>query len=466
MDQSIIFDLELIKRHDKAGPRYTSYPTAVQFNEQFGAEQYTQHCAKTNEISRAATAATPLSLYFHIPFCDTVCFYCGCNKVVTKDRSKARPYLDRVYQEIAMQSKLFDTNRIVEQLHWGGGTPTFINHAEMREFMQVIRDHFTLADDTQGEYSIEIDPREVSADTIALLRELGFNRLSLGVQDIDPKVQKAVNRIQPNEVTLAAITSARKQGFKSISIDLIYGLPLQNAASFNNTIDWVIDTSPDRLSVFNYAHLPEMFKPQRRINEADLPSAQEKLLILQQTIEKLTTAGYVYIGMDHFAKPDDELAIAQRQGTLYRNFQGYSTHSDCDLIALGITSIGQIGKTYSQNVKDLETYYQLIDAGKLPVYRGIELDNDDVLRREVITQLICHFGVAKNNIENQFNIQFDTYFAPELQELKMMEQEGLVSVTDEMVTVMPGGRLLIRNICMVFDRYLRNVTTQRFSKVI
>lgn len=466
MDQSIIFDLELIKRHDKAGPRYTSYPTAVQFNQQFSAEQYIQHCAKTNEISRAATTATPLSLYFHIPFCDTVCFYCGCNKVVTKDRSKARPYLDRMYKEIAMQSQLFDDNRIVEQLHWGGGTPTFINHDEMRELMQVTRNHFTLADDDQGEYSIEIDPREVSADTIALLRELGFNRLSLGVQDVAPKVQKAVNRIQPNEVTLAAITSARKQGFKSISIDLIYGLPLQTADSFNNTIDWVIDTSPDRLSVFNYAHLPEMFKPQRRINEADLPSAQEKLLILQQTIEKLTAAGYVYIGMDHFAKPDDELAMAQRQGTLYRNFQGYSTHSDCDLIALGITSIGQIGKTYSQNVKDLETYYQLIDADKLPVYRGIELDNDDVLRREVITQLICHFGLQKNNIENQFNIKFDTYFAPELQELKTMEQEGLVSVTDDSVSVMPGGRLLIRNICMVFDRYLRNVTTQRFSKVI
>jgi len=466
MDQSILFDLELIKRHDKAGPRYTSYPTAVQFNEQFSTEQYIQHCAKTNEISRAATASTPLSLYFHIPFCDTVCFYCGCNKVVTKDRSKARPYLDRMYKEIAMQSQLFDANRIVEQLHWGGGTPTFINHDEMRELMQVTRNHFTLADDDQGEYSIEIDPREVSADTIALLRELGFNRLSLGVQDVDPKVQKAVNRIQPNEVTLAAITSARKQGFKSISIDLIYGLPLQTADSFNNTIDWVIDTSPDRLSVFNYAHLPEMFKPQRRISESDLPSAQEKLLILQQTIEKLTAAGYVYIGMDHFAKPDDELAMAQRQGTLYRNFQGYSTHSDCDLIALGITSIGQIGKTYSQNVKDLETYYQLIDADKLPVYRGIELDNDDVLRREVITQLICHFGLEKNKIEHQFNIKFDSYFAPELQELKTMEQEGLVSVTDESVSVMPGGRLLIRNICMVFDRYLRNVTTQRFSKVI
>ncbi len=466
MDQSIIFDLELIKRHDKAGPRYTSYPTAVQFNEQFTAKQYVQHCEKTNAISQAENVPTPLSLYFHIPFCDTVCFYCGCNKVVTKDRSKARPYLDRMHKEITMHSKLIDDNRVVKQLHWGGGTPTFIKHNEMRELMAVTRQHFNLANDSIGEYSIEIDPREVSAKTIAVLREIGFNRLSLGVQDVDPNVQKAVNRIQPNEVTLAAINNARQQGFKSISIDLIYGLPLQTAESFNNTIDWVIDTAPDRLSVFNYAHLPEMFKPQRRINKADLPSAQEKLLILQQTIEKLRTAGYVYIGMDHFAKPDDELAIAQRQGTLYRNFQGYSTHSDCDLVAMGITSIGQIGDTYSQNVKDLASYYELIDADKLPVYRGVELNNDDVLRRAVITQLICHFGLEKSTIETQFNIKFDDYFNTELEELSRMEQEGLVSVSDKNVSVMPGGRLLIRNICMVFDRYLRNATEQRYSKVI
>ncbi|WP_455199237.1 oxygen-independent coproporphyrinogen III oxidase [Kaarinaea lacus] len=471
MDQRLIFDLDLIRRYDKSGPRYTSYPTAVKFDEFFGESKYRECAQRTNEESRQRISQgeqpKPLSLYFHIPFCDTVCFYCGCNKVATKDRSKAQPYLDRVYKELAMQSALFDDNRIVDQLHWGGGTPTFISHEQMRELMAETRKHFLLHDDDSGEYSIEIDPREVTVESIALLREIGFNRMSLGVQDFDPSVQKAVNRIQSEEVTIATLNAARAEGFKSVSIDLIYGLPHQSVESFSKTVDKIIAASPDRLSVFNYAHLPEMFKPQRRINEEDLPSATEKLDILQDTNERLSKAGYVYIGMDHFAKPDDELAIAQRERTLYRNFQGYSTHADCDLIGLGITSIGKVGNTYSQNVKTLDEYYERIDAGHLPVYRGIELDDDDILRREVITQLICNFHLQPDEIEKHFDIKFDEYFETELKELQVMSEDGLISLDDKnIIDVKPAGRLLIRNVCMVFDKYLRQASEQRFSKVI
>lgn len=462
MDQSLVFDPELIRCYDTSGPRYTSYPTAVQFHEGFTDADYRVAAARTNlEMPRR-----PLSLYFHIPFCDTVCFYCGCNKVATKDRSRAAPYLARVYKEIEMQAGLFDRARIVDQLHWGGGTPTFISHDEMRALMRVTREHFTLRDDDSGEYSIEIDPREVSGEAVALLRELGFNRMSLGVQDFDPKVQKAVNRIQSEEETLTALTAARREGFKSVSIDLIYGLPFQSVASFARTLDRVIAVDPDRLSVFNYAHLPELFKPQRRINEADLPSSGEKLDILKMTIERLAQAGYVYIGMDHFAKPDDELAVAQRNRTLYRNFQGYSTHADCDLIALGTTAIGKVGNTYSQNVRTLDEYYQRIDEGRWPVFRGIELSEDDLLRREVITQLICHFELDIPLIERQFGIDFNSYFARELPDLAPMRKDGLLTIDTSAIRVLPRGRLLIRNICMVFDAYLRQKTAQRYSKVI
>jgi oxygen-independent coproporphyrinogen-3 oxidase len=471
MEQQLIFDLDLIRRYDKSGPRYTSYPTAVKFDEAFGEAQYKAMAERTNEASRAQVTQggkpKPLSLYFHIPFCDTVCFYCGCNKIATKDRSKAQPYLDRVYRELELQSALFDDDRMVDQLHWGGGTPTFISHEQMRELMAMTRKHFQLHDDDSGEYSIEIDPREVTVESIALLREIGFNRMSLGVQDFDPAVQKAVNRIQSEEVTFATLNGAREQGFKSVSIDLIYGLPHQSVASFAATVDKVLEAAPDRLSVFNYAHLPEMFKPQRRINEADLPSASEKLDILQDTNERLTKAGYVYIGMDHFAKPDDELAVAQREHTLYRNFQGYSTHADCDLIGLGITSIGKVGNTYSQNVKTLDEYSARLDAGQLPVYRGLVLDDDDVLRREVITQLICNFSLEPAAIEKQFNIDFRDYFAQELEELQVMADDGLIAFDAAgNIEVQPAGRLLIRNVCMVFDKYLRQASEQRFSKVI
>ena len=324
MEQSVTFDLELIKRYDKAGPRYTSYPTAVEFNESFDEASYKEQITLSNQ------RGGPLSLYFHLPFCDTVCFYCACNKIITKNRKHAEPYLANLHKEIAMQGALFDKNRVVEQLHWGGGTPTFISHDQMRELMRVTRQHFNLADDSVGEYSIEIDPREASAETIKVLREIGFNRISLGVQDFNPTVQKAVNRIQSEEETLAVIDAARQEGFRSVSLDLIYGLPHQTPESFAETLDKVIAFNPERLSVFNYAHMPEMFKVQRQMRSEDLPSPEVKLEILQQSIEQLSNAGYVYIGMDHFAKPDDDLAIAQRENKLYRNFQGYSTHSECD----------------------------------------------------------------------------------------------------------------------------------------
>jgi len=462
MNQTIVFDEALIKRYDKSGPRYTSYPTAPQFHVGFGEAEYTAIARATN----SEAAKRPLSLYFHIPFCDTVCYYCGCNKVVTKDRTRSSPYLERLFKEIAMQGALFDNDRTVDQLHWGGGTPTFISHEEMTALMDTTRKHFRLRDDDTGEYSIEIDPREVKKDTIAVLRSLGFNRMSLGVQDFDPRVQKAVNRIQSEEETMFVLQSARDTGFKSISIDLIYGLPFQSVDSFGMTLDKILAISPDRLSVFNYAHLPELFKPQRRINADDLPSPQEKLNILHMTIERLTAAGYVYIGMDHFAKPGDELAVAQREGTLYRNFQGYSTHADCDLIGLGATSIGQVGRSYAQNLKELEEYYAAIDAGKLAVFRGVELTDDDVLRREVITQLICHFHLDKAAVGKRFGIDFDSYFASELKDLEGMQADGLLTHTAGAIDVHPVGKLLIRNICMTFDRYLREKRDQRFSKVI
>ena len=453
------FDQELIQRYDTSGPRYTSYPTAAQFSTAFTAEDYRQQVALSNTSGRA------LSLYFHIPFCDTICFYCACNKVVTKNRAHAQPYLDNVYKEIAMQAALCDRDRPVEQLHWGGGTPTFISHMQMRELMQVTRDHFSLHSDDSGEYSIEVDPREADADTIALLRELGFNRLSLGVQDFDPRVQKAVNRLQSVEQTAEVLNAARATGFHSVSVDLIYGLPHQSVDSFHATLQTVLALSPDRLSVFNYAHLPDLFKTQRQINPAELPTPQSKLAILQDCVETLTAAGYVYIGMDHFAKPDDELARAQANGTLYRNFQGYSTHADCDLIGMGATSIGKVHDCYSQNLRTLDEYAQSIAGHQLPVFRGITLDADDKLRRDVITQLICHFKLDIAQIEQQHGIRFETYFAQASAQLQAMQADGLLSFDGQQIEVSARGSLLIRNICMAFDKYLATAG-QRFSKVI
>jgi len=460
MDTALVFDRALIHKYDKAGPRYTSYPTAVQFHDGFSEAEYREQVLTSNASGR------PLSLYVHIPFCDTVCFYCACNKIVTRNRRHAAPYLDHLYREIALQGALFDRSRPVTQLHWGGGTPTFISAEEMRELMRVTGEHFHLLNDDSGEYSIEVDPRETDDGSLALLRELGFNRLSLGVQDFDPDVQKAVNRIQSRELTLKVMDAARREGFHSISVDLIYGLPLQSVARFAHTVDEIIAQSPDRISVFNYAHLPELFKTQRQIDASVLPPPAEKLEILKTVIEQLTGAGYVYIGMDHFAKPDDELARAQQAGTLYRNFQGYSTHADCDLIGLGATSIGMVGDSYSQNLKGLEDYYARIDAGRLAVFRGVRLEQDDWVRRAVITDLICHFTLNFATVEHRFGIRFADYFAAEWVELADMQADGLLALSATGIQVLPPGRLLIRNICMAFDRYLREQKQQRFSKVI
>ncbi len=469
MVQRISFDQTLIRRYDVAGPRYTSYPTAVQFTEDYGEESYRRQLADSNRGGR------PLSLYVHLPFCDTVCFYCACNKIVTKNRARAAPYVQHLVREIELQGGLIDATRVVEQLHWGGGTPTFLSHEEMRAVMDATRRRFRLRDDDGGQYSIEVDPREVRAGTLPLLRELGFNRLSMGVQDFEPAVQQAVNRRQSPELTFAVLGEARALGFRSVNMDLIYGLPLQTVDSFARTLAAVIAAAPDRLSIFNYAHLPKMFKTQRQIDESQLPDAQTKLDILQRTNEMLAAAGYVYIGMDHFARPDDELAVAQAQGTLYRNFQGYSTHADCDLIGLGITSIGAIqgrdaaGRVtagYAQNVKTINEYYARIDAGRLAVFRGIALSDDDRLRRDVIVALICHFALDVPAIEQAHGIVFGVYFAAELRALAALATDGLVRVDARRIAVLPPGRFLIRNICMVFDRYLSERQGQRFSRVI
>ncbi|MFA7280216.1 MAG: oxygen-independent coproporphyrinogen III oxidase [Sterolibacterium sp.] len=459
--QELIFDPQLIRRFDVNGPRYTSYPTADRFVEAFDAEDYCMWLGRRTigGISR------PLSLYFHIPFCNTICYYCACNKIITKDHGRSAKYLKYLGKELAMQSAALEGSHDVVQLHWGGGTPTFLSKDEMRRLMDMTRQHFRLV--PNGEYSIEVDPRKVDAETVALLGELGFNRMSVGVQDFDPVVQLAVNRIQSLDETRLVIEAARANGFKSVSVDLIYGLPKQNVISFNRTLEEVIRLSPDRLSIYNYAHLPGLAKPQRRINESELPTPDAKLQILQLAIRRLTDAGYVFIGMDHFAKPDDELAVAQRQGRLHRNFQGYSTHAEADLMAFGVSSISKVGPTYCQNVKTLDEYYDSLDRGILPVVRGIELVADDLLRRSIIQALMCHFVLSIESIEIAHLIDFASYFAPELAALREMEQAGLLKIDRQWISVEPSGRMLVRNIAMVFDRYLRTDRERtRYSKVI
>lgn len=457
------FDPDLIRQLDRLGPRYTSYPTADRFIEAFDVASYRAWAAKRN----VGGFKQPLSLYFHIPFCNTLCYYCACNKIITKDRSKADQYVHYLFKEIDLQSRLFNTLDKVEQLHWGGGTPTFLSHAQMRDLMRITREHFNLVDDALGEYSIEIDPRQVDEKTVAVLREIGFNRISLGVQDFDPAVQKAVHRIQTEEETLRVVSAARREGFKSISMDLIYGLPQQTVVGFNQTLKKIIAADPDRIALYNYAHLPAVFKPQRRINAADLPTPDAKLDILGISIKRLTEAGYIYIGMDHFAKANDALAIAQRRSGLHRNFQGYSTHADCDLIGMGVSAIGKIGPTYSQNYRTLEDYYDKLDMNALPIMRGLELTQDDLLRRSIINGLMCHFELSIESIEIAYLIEFERYFAQEIGELKTLQGIGLLKLDPQWITITPKGRLLIRNVCMVFDKYLRaDQQSQRYSKVI
>ncbi|VXB69041.1 Oxygen-independent coproporphyrinogen III oxidase [Burkholderia sp. 8Y] len=454
-----LFRPDLLARYDAHGPRYTSYPTAVQFTESFDPAHY------FDAASRGGASAD-LSLYFHIPFCDTVCFYCGCNKVATKNRTHARPYLDRMKRELAMQAACFDTRRPVTQLHWGGGTPTFLSHEEMAELMAATAAHFNLVDDARAEYSIEVDPREASAQTVALLRELGFNRLSLGVQDFDERVQQAVNRIQPRAMTEDVMRAAREHGFKSVSVDLIYGLPHQSVESFTRTLDAIIALAPDRVSVFGYAHMPALFKMQRQIDEAALPSPAVRLAILERVIERMSDAGYVYIGMDHFALPGDELARAHEAGTLQRNFQGYSTHADCDLIGIGASSIGKLGDVYAQNARDLADYAAAIDAGRFAIQRGVRLSADDLLRRDIIMRLMCGGVLRVADIERAHGIDFADAFAAELARLAPMAGDGLIDITPEAIRVLPAGRMLVRNVASVFDRYLGQAGLRRFSRTI
>lgn len=445
------FDSGLIQRLSQSGPRYTSYPTADRFSDQFSSRDYLHAVNHLN----ARGARHPLSLYIHIPFCDTVCYYCGCNKIVTKNRDKAITYLDYLKRELAMQGKLFAGFNQVEQLHFGGGTPTYLSDTQMGDLMQHLRRWFSFADDTKGEYSIEVDPRSVTAARIHTLRAQGFNRISLGVQDFDEQVQRAVNRIQPEQTTLDTIQAARDAGFRSISIDLIYGLPKQTLVSIAETLTKVIAANPDRIAVYHYAHLPHIFKPQRRISEEDLPSSDIKLEMLGLCIRQLNAAGYVYIGMDHFAKPDDELAVAQRQGLLHRNFQGYSTHAESDLIACGVSAISSVGMCYSQNTKTLDDYYDRLDQGELPIVRGYQLTMDDVLRRFIIQRLMCNFELSIRSLEQAYPIKFDSYFRLELEALDELRAMGLLTIDSEWIEVSLKGRLLIRNVCMVFDRHLQ-----------
>lgn len=460
-DLPLEVDLDLIRRMDRNGPRYTSYPTADRFVDAFGPETYRSWVVRRN-IGGVCRA---LSIYVHLPFCSTICFYCACNKVVTRDRSKGQKYLDSLFREIELQAPLFGADRRVEQMHWGGGTPTFYTMPQLKSLCEKLRQHFDFAPD--GEYSIEIDPRSVDVAAMHALRDMGFNRVSLGVQDFDPDVQRAVNRIQSESQTLAVMGAAREAGFLSINVDLIYGLPKQNLLGFNRTLGRVIAAAPDRIAIYNYAHLPARFKPQRRIVDVELPTPEVKLKLLGLAVQRLMEAGYVYIGMDHFAKPADALALAQRNGCLHRNFQGYSTHADCDLLGLGVSAIGAIGPTYSQNHRELDAYYDAIERGELPVARGIELSADDLLRRTVIQALACQFRLAKTSVEIAYLIDFDRYFSEELAVLRGMADDGLVQLDAEWITVTARGRMLIRNICMVFDKYLRREReTARYSRVI
>jgi len=457
----IEFDTGMVRRFDRSGPRYTSYPTADRFVEAFGEEAYRAWAERRN----IGGIQRPLSLYVHLPFCRDVCYYCACNKIVTRDAVKAARYLDYLAKEIELQAALFRDDPRVSQMHWGGGTPTYYDVNDLRALFTRLADSFEFT--PYGEYSIEVDPRTVDAEAIHALREIGFDRVSFGVQDFEPAVQVAVHRLQSAERTLFVIEAARRAGFASINVDLIYGLPKQTLISFNATLARLLTARPHRIALYNYAHLPTLFQAQRRIYEGDLPSPEMKLRLLGLAIERLAAAGYVYIGMDHFALPEDALAVAQRQGRLHRNFQGYSTGVEADLVGLGMSAIGAVGPTYSQNHRALQDYYDRLDRGQLPIMRGIELSADDLVRRAVIQTLMCYFALSKESVEIAYLINFDRYFATELGELREFEKLGLITAEDGWLTVTPKGRLLIRNICMVFDRYLRHDReVRRYSRVI
>ncbi len=451
---------ELIRRFDTPGPRYTSYPTADRFNGQFNEASYFNYL----EQRQGNPGNPPLSLYLHLPFCESLCYFCACNKIITKDHSRTTEYLRYLEKEMALVAARIGPDRQTAQLHLGGGTPTFFSSDELRQLMAMLRKHFTFTSD--AELGVEIDPRTVKGDTLNLLAELGFNRNSFGVQDFDPAVQQAVNRIQPFEMVEMAVNESRKAQFQSINADLIYGLPKQTTDSFSHTLDSLIRLAPDRIALYNYAHLPSRFKAQRQIIESDLPSAEERLQIFMMSTRRLLDAGYVYIGLDHFSKPDDELNKARQNQSLHRNFQGYTTRAECDLIGFGVSAISKVGNSYSQSVRTISAYYQHLDEGKLPVEKGIDLSKDDLLRRTIIMTLMCSAPVLFETINRTYQLDFETYFSEEIAQLRQFEEVGFISIDSSAIRVTAKGRLFVRAVAMVFDRYLKQATTATYSKLI
>lgn len=464
MTSRVSFDPELLRRYDRPGPRYTSYPTAPQFSPSFGARQLREHIALSNAAGRG------LSIYAHMPFCTSPCFYCGCNRVITRDTARGERYLQRVLAEVAAVGPLFDRQREVLQVHLGGGTPNFFRPAQIGALFEALSRQFHLSARPERDFSIELDPRSVRRADIAELGALGFNRASLGVQDFDPQVQRAVNREQTIEETLEVIEACRASGFRSVNVDLIYGLPLQGPEGFAHTLRTVIAARPDRLAVYGYAHLPELFKAQRQLDTTFLPHPETRIALLQLAIEALSAAGYQYIGMDHFALADDDLARARLAGGLQRNFMGYTTHADCDLLGLGVSAISHIGASFSQNHRDLPGWEAAIDAAELPVWRGLQLDDDDVLRADVIQQVMCQGQIDITAIEARHHVEFDTYFAEALHGLRALEDDGLVEIGPARIRATARGQLLLRLIAMCFDRYLRaapsGAAAPRYSKVV
>jgi len=452
------FNRELIKKYDRPGPRYTSYPPATEFTEEIGEKDYIKKLEESN------VRKTPLSLYFHIPFCEQRCLYCGCNVIISHRKGIEEPYLQRVYREMERVSRYIDKHRKVIQLHWGGGTPNYLEPDQIREFFGKIKEYFPI--DEEAEVSIELDPRYLTDEQIEAIKEVGFNRVSIGVQDLDEKVQRAVNRIQPYELIKETMEKLREAGFKSINIDLIYGLPYQTRESFARTVEKVIELDPDRIAAYSFAYIPDIKPHQQLLPKEALPSPEEKLKILETIIEGFQEAGYVYIGMDHFAKPEDELAVAQREGKLWRNFQGYTTKKGVELLGFGATSIGMLYDSYFQNYKTLRDYNLAVDEGKIPVYRGYIMNEDDFIRREVIMDIMCNLGVEFGKIEKMFGIDFKEYFSKELEELREMEEDGLIKVEENRIRILPVGRLLIRNVAMVFDAHLRKKRELKFSRTI
>ena len=462
VDQSLSFNRALVEKYDRPGPRYTSYPTAPQFHQAFALDDY--HAAA--QASNQAAVPKALSLYIHIPFCKSLCYYCACNKIITQKTHRAVEYLNYLKREIAMQAALFDRTRTLRQLHLGGGTPTYLTREQLAELMDCLHQAFNLDDSDEHEFSIEVDPRTISTEQIEHLRQLGFNRLSFGVQDFDPDVQAAVNRQQSEEQIYALVAAARAAQFKSVSVDLIYGLPLQTVASFDVTLSKIIALRPDRIAAYSYAHLPELVRAQRLIRREDMPPPERKMELLELTISRLTAAGYVYIGMDHFALPDDELTLARADGTLQRNFQGYSTFADCDLIGLGVSSIGKVGDTYSQSVKELSQYYARLDQGLLPVHRGYRLNADDQLRRDVISDLMCHGRIDFASIEARHHIRFKEYFAEALGKLDEHVADRLLEIRDDALVLLPQGHLMMRSVAMAFDAYIGGAQKGSFSRTV